>query len=64
MKKLKVIKTMTLTPCYCCNPHGTATKRSICKVCKGTRQYKEYHYYHIYIGKNGQRYCIDKDTLG
>ena len=58
MKKLKVIKTMTLTPCYCCNPHGTATKRSICKVCKGTRQYKEYHYYHI-IGN----VAYDGDTL-
>jgi hypothetical protein len=21
-------------------------------------------YYHIYIGKDGKKYCIDKDTIG
>ena len=64
-RKLEVVKKVVKTPCYVCSEiGGKPTKRSKCKICKGTGKYKEYIYYHIYTAKNGQKYCIDKDTIG
>jgi len=63
MPKLKAIKKIIKSPCYCCNPTGKSTKKSGCKICHTTRQYKDYHYYYIYIGQDGKKYCIDGDSL-
>jgi len=65
MKKLKVIKKLTYTPCYACNEglYGKAKSRKKCKACKGTGRYREYMYYHIYKDKNGQEICFLEDTI-
>jgi hypothetical protein len=57
--KLKVIKKIVKTPCYCCSSvGGKPTSRNKCKVCNGTGKYKESHYYHIFGNQ-----CIDGDTV-
>jgi len=59
MKKLKVIKKITKSSCYCCsNIGGKPIPQKECKVCNGTGKYSESHYIFIY-GK----YAIDADTL-
>lgn len=65
MPKLKVIKKIIKTPCYCCNEglYGKAKPQKGCPSCKGTGKYPETFYYHIYTGKDGKRYCIDGDSI-
>jgi hypothetical protein len=60
MNKLKVMKKVTKTPCYCCSNslYGKAKPRKNCKECHGTGKYKEYIYYHIANG-----ICFSGDTI-
>jgi hypothetical protein len=60
MVKLKVIKKIIKTPCYCCNEglYGNARPRKSCPACKGTGKYPETFYYHIYKGQ-----CFTGDTI-
>ena len=60
MSKLKIIKKIIKTPCYCCNEglYGKATPRKNCSVCKGTGKYREYHYTIIY-----NKQAFDMDTI-
>ena len=58
-KKLKVIKKIIKTSCYCCSPvGGKPVPKKDCKTCNGTGQYKDKHYIHI-IGNQ----AIDGDTI-
>ena len=51
MKKLKVIKKVLESSCYCCsNVGGKPFPQKECKVCNGTGIFKENYYYHIYKG--------------
>jgi DnaJ-class molecular chaperone len=59
MTKLKIIKKVIKSPCYCCSViGGNPVPQKECKTCNGTGIYKENFYYHII---NGQ--CIDGDTI-
>lgn len=64
-KKLEIIKKSITSPCYCCSSiGGNPIPQKDCKVCNGTGVFVENYYYHIYIGKDGKKYCIGKDTIG
>ena len=65
MTKLKVIKKIIKTLCYCCNEglYGKARPRKNCPACKGSGKYPETFYYHIYKNKKGQLIAIDGDTI-
>jgi len=59
MNKLKVIKKIIKTSCYCCSSvGGKPIPQKECNTCNGTGIYKDYHYIFI-TGK----YAIDSDTL-
>jgi len=60
MRKIKVTKTNTTVPCYCCNKslYGTTVNKSKCRACDGKGNYSEYHY--IIVAGN---IAFDMDSL-
>jgi len=64
MKKLKVIKKIIKSSCYCCSTiGGRPIPQKECKTCDGTGFYKENYYTFITTNSKGQRFAIDSDTL-
>jgi hypothetical protein len=65
MSKLKIIKNVSKTPCYCCTDGlcGKARPRKSCPGCKGTGKYNETHYLHIVTDNKGNKIAIDGDTV-
>ena len=53
---LQIEKKTIKQTCWAC--HGKK-----CKACHNTGMWEESIYYHIYTGKNGQKYCIEGDTI-
>jgi hypothetical protein len=56
MIKLKVEKKTMKTLCWVC-------KGKKCKACHNTGMWEESIYYHIITDKNGNKYCVDGDTI-